>query len=785
VGGNMRTRGIFGAKSYQKLIIFWITASTTLIVIILTLVIYGAVHQIFLDKEYQTSKEILSQMKYNAEFMDKTITNICSFMYTNSDLSFLMNSTNKEIDINELSVRLGKVAGSAILSNNYIQSICIYNSFNEQYFYTGKPLFFDDKYLKKIMSQYPNVPKLKPILRKIKVDYGTKTNEEEVLTYILYETTGTPSKIDSAIIVNVRPEWLLDNLKIINMPKENSNSVYVMNEKGEFVGKEKKDSTEEQWLYSELNKNKNYSKELTGFFNGKLNGQKYFVTYTRIESDGLVLFKVQPLKEIYSYFNIIRDRIVLVLIAFIIISIIISIFVSKKLYKPINKLIGQITLDKQDVQYDEVNRDEISYLKSVYNYAFDKLNYYEREKSMNQRIMKTYWLRKLITEGEWLDKEESESIFKANILNISYDDCFIICVFKIDNFTRFKLENNIINRELIKFAIVNIMSEVISQSFPVESVEMDEDKMVSIVGIKAEQEDYIMEISNKIKKSQEYILKYFNISVTAAVSEMVINLWTIPQGYEYALKSLLYRFAMGKMSIIVPEKIKQNIASTKQEYSKKLDKLLVEGIKTSNMNDIEVSLKTILEDIVKLDYDRIMREIVNLIDVVEITFDKMMIDRNYFGSDLTDLKNKIFKIETIDEFYHLLFKIIEDKLQYKNENEIQLKYTVIADQVVYIIINNYSNPSLCANQIADMMKMNPRRISRIFKDFSGVTIAEYISEVRLKKAAELLENTQISVYEIIEKIGLENESYFYKIFKARYRCTPKKYSLLKNVKKLE
>jgi len=782
----MRVRDIFGLKRYQKRIILWITASTTLIVIISTLVIYGTVHQIFLDKEYQSSKEILRQMKYNTEFMDKTITNICLYMYTNSDLSFLMNSTSKEIDINELSVRLGKVAGSAILSNNYIQSICIYNSFDEQYFYTGKPLFFNDKYLKQIMSGYPNVPKLKPILRKIQIDYGTKTNEEEVLTYILYETIGTPSKIDNAVIVNVRPEWLLDNLKIINMPKENSNnSVYVMNEKGEFIGKEKNDSTEEQWLYSELNKNKSSNKELTGFFNGKLNGQKYFVTYTRIESDGLVLFKVQPLKEIYSYFDIIRNRIFLVLIAFIMIAIIISIFVSKKLYKPINKLIGQITLNKQDVQYDEVNKDEISYLNSVYNYAFDKLNYYEREKSMNHRIMKTYWLRKLITEGESLNREEFESIFKANILNISYDDCFIICVFKIDNFTRFKLENNIINRDLIKFAIVNIMSEGISQSFPVESVEMYEDQMVSIVGIKAEHKDYIMEISNEIKKAQEYIFQYFNISVTAAVSEMVTNLWTIPKGYEYALKSLLYRFAMGKMSIIVPEKIKQNISNTKQEYSKKLDKLLAEGIKTSNINDIEVSLKTILDDIAKLDYDRIMGEIVKLIDVVEITFDKMMIDRNYVGSDLTDLKNQIFKIETIDEFYHLLFKIIEDKLQYKNEDEIQLRYKDIAEQVVYIIINNYSDSSLCANQIADMMKMSPRRISRIFKDFSGVTIAEYISEVRLKKAAELLENTQISVYEIIEKIGLENESYFYKIFKARFRCTPKQYSLLKNVNRLE
>lgn len=782
----MRARDIFGTKSYQNRIILWIMASTILIVIISTLVIYGTVQKIFLNKEYQTSKEILSQMKYNTEFMDKTITNICLYMYANSDLSFLMNSTSKEIDINELSVRLGKVAGSAILSNNYIQSICIYNSFDNQYFYTGKPLFFNDRQLKQIMLQYPNVPKLRPILRKIGVDYGTKTNEEEVLTYILYETTGTPSKIDNAIIVNVRPEWLLDNLKVINMPNKNSNSsVYVMNEKGEFIGKEKNDLAKEQWLHAEINKNNNYSKELTGFFNGKINGQKYFVTYTRIESDGLVLFKVQPLKEFYSYFNIIRNRIFLVLIAFIVIAIIISLLISKKLYKPINKLIGQITLNKQDVQYDGANKDEISYLNSVYNYAFDKLNYYEREKSMNHRIMKTYWLRKLITEGEWLDKEESESIFKANILNLSYDDCFIICVFKIDNFTNFKLENNIINRDLIKFAIVNIMSEVLSQSFPVESVEMYEDQMVSIVGIKAEQGNYIMEISNKIKKAQEHILQYFNISVTAAVSKMVINIWEIPQGYEYALKSSLYRFAMGKMSIIVPEKIKQNISSTKQEYSKKLDKLLIEGIKTSNMNDIEVSLKTILADIAKLDYERIMLEIVNLIDVVEITFDKMMIDRNYVKSDLADLKNKIFTIETIDEFYNLIFKIIEDKLQYKNENEIQQKYTAIAKQVVDIIINNYSDSSLCANQIADIMKMSPRRLSRIFKDFSGVTIAEYISEVRLKKAAELLENTQISVYEIIEKIGLENESYFYKVFKARFRCTPKKYSLLKNVKRLE
>ena len=120
----MRARGVFGSKSYQNRIILWITASTTLIVIISTLVIYGTVRKIFLNKEYQTSKEILSQMKYNTEFMDKTIANISLYMYTNTDLSFLMNSTSKEIDINELSVRLAKV--KALLFCLIINSINLY-----------------------------------------------------------------------------------------------------------------------------------------------------------------------------------------------------------------------------------------------------------------------------------------------------------------------------------------------------------------------------------------------------------------------------------------------------------------------------------------------------------------------------------------------------------------------------------------------------------------------------------------------------------------------------------
>lgn len=55
------------------------------------------------------------------------------------------------------------------------------------------------------------------------------------------------------------------------------------------------------------------------------------------------------------------------------------------------------------------------------------------------------------------------------------------------------------------------------------------------------------------------------------------------------------------------------------------------------------------------------------------------------------------------------------------------------------------------------------------------SIAQYIHDLRLEKVMDLLRLTNLSVRDIIFKVGYSNEANFYKLFKKQYGITPNEY----------
>jgi YesN/AraC family two-component response regulator len=76
-----------------------------------------------------------------------------------------------------------------------------------------------------------------------------------------------------------------------------------------------------------------------------------------------------------------------------------------------------------------------------------------------------------------------------------------------------------------------------------------------------------------------------------------------------------------------------------------------------------------------------------------------------------------------------------------------------------------------------MLKITPSTLSRIFNENMQKSIPEYINTLRMEKAAEWLRNSKLSNREIMSRIGMENESYFYKVFKNQYGRNPSEYRL--------
>ena len=88
---------------------------------------------------------------------------------------------------------------------------------------------------------------------------------------------------------------------------------------------------------------------------------------------------------------------------------------------------------------------------------------------------------------------------------------------------------------------------------------------------------------------------------------------------------------------------------------------------------------------------------------------------------------------------------------------------------------NLDKEELGPTFLAERMHISPRQFSRKFKDLSGITPSDFIKKYRMEKAAQLLLETDMSIQEVIESIGISSRPYFYKEFADKYGTTPKNY----------
>jgi len=80
------------------------------------------------------------------------------------------------------------------------------------------------------------------------------------------------------------------------------------------------------------------------------------------------------------------------------------------------------------------------------------------------------------------------------------------------------------------------------------------------------------------------------------------------------------------------------------------------------------------------------------------------------------------------------------------------------------------------NTLANMVFLTPSYLSKLFKQETGLTLTDYITEIRLRKAKHLLKNApDLKVHEIGAEVGYGDPAYFNKLFKRVVGVTPNEY----------
>ena len=92
------------------------------------------------------------------------------------------------------------------------------------------------------------------------------------------------------------------------------------------------------------------------------------------------------------------------------------------------------------------------------------------------------------------------------------------------------------------------------------------------------------------------------------------------------------------------------------------------------------------------------------------------------------------------------------------------------------IQQNFTNCRLQLNQISRKVNVSPNYLSSVFKELTGQTITQFVLQLRLNRACELLEKGNYTLQDIAAQAGFSDAQYFSRMFKKQFGISPKRYT---------
>ena len=493
-------------------------------------------------------------------------------------------------------------------------------------------------------------------------------------------------------------------------------------------------------------KNSNYT---------KMNNTYYFrqLTYNR----DFLFLKTISYKTIQNKLNKVKTLFVFTVILSVILSFIISIMFSIKFNNPIKRIMETIDRGQPNSGF-LTNISEFNFInKSIQKLVSENINI-NQDLNKKNSLLKAYFYQ-----------TRFKNIYTAiDDLTFNKNSCFSLIYFIVhykESFFR-QIAND---QNKATFFLTEYIQKLIEVRFLDSlSFQVEDNQIVTIINFNDKSQNIhnlVNDIAEKMRNENDYI--FFTIAVSSIYEDVSLLNTAYSEIFNISKQQRLNR----NMQILTPKDLLND--HNKFYFTSEQE----QAFSNHFLNGDNVGCIELVHSVFEINYNKdvalsyFQKLGIQIINICIKVYNTLNIEIPETVS-IDYLYNQINLCYTLEEFKNLFSVFITELTAPINNCKSNFDY--IKDFVVDYINKHYSE-DIYLDLLSKKLNITSSYLSKYFKIKTGVNFIDYLNNVRLDKAKEMLLNTNKRVEYIAEKAGYKNPNSFIRSFKKSIGITPREF----------
>lgn len=403
----------------------------------------------------------------------------------------------------------------------------------------------------------------------------------------------------------------------------------------------------------------------------------------------------------------------------------------------------------------------VSLFRSLHDIAKKNAELANRKNERERFAEKRRPVINCLTYTEKSDIEAAKAYIQTTLEHAKFDDVALL---------RLDLHNYSEERFADKMKLIQQFEHILGEMLPALSVyEQDEFVVFLLAGGGI---DYIDRCRRAYAVCREAALAQMGVELSGYISS-ALDISHLDEIYTELCSVAEYKFIYNR-PIFLDYTILWKRKDQREQWNRFKIEMICNNI-ISPRQDVDSLMDEFINDLRCLSVEKVKNALYDLFIEVYKAISVIQKEENLkLSVDISKYLQELSSLQYLDGAHNLFERMINDVERERTAN-VDDRHEVVVKQAFHIIREKILDPNLCRSMIADEIGISNSYLSRIFKDKVGVSLSDMINETKLKIAAEQLRNTNKSIKEIIEGVGIVNQSYFTVMFKKKFGILPTEY----------